>query len=98
MESFKHNELTFASYEANDNGQRIKVFRLEPFSVKPFRTRNMLIIQLECEIMGQPRKIQMFVPMGTFSRKLGRYCNDLFGLQKGEVANPGHLTIEPFCE
>ena len=78
MASFKHSELTFASYEVNDNGQMIKVFQLDPFSIKPFRTRNMLIIRLESEIMGQMRKKQMFVPMGTFSRELGSDYNGLF--------------------
>ena len=52
MERFKHSELTFASYEANDNGQRIKVFQLDPFSMKTFRTCNMLKIMLQREIMG----------------------------------------------
>ena len=47
MEIFKHSELTFTSYEANDNGQRIKVFWIDPFSVKPFRTLKMLIIWLK---------------------------------------------------
>ena len=64
MESFKHSELTFASYEANDNGQRIKVFHLDPFSMKPFRTCNMPIIHLESEIMRQLRKKYFFVPTG----------------------------------
>ena len=79
MLSFKHNEVTFASYEANDNGKMIKVCRLDPFSVKPFRTYNMLIIHLESEIMRQPRNKYMFVPIGTFSLDLGSYCNGLFG-------------------
>ena len=52
MESFKHSEITFTSYEANDNDQRIKVLWLDPFSVKPFCTRNMLIIWLERKIVG----------------------------------------------
>ena len=52
MASFKHNELTFASDEVNDNGKRIKVFWLNPFYVKPFCTHNMLIFWLKSEIMG----------------------------------------------
>ena len=67
MERFEHNGITFASYEVNDNGQRVKVFCLIPFSVKPFHTRDMLIVQLEIKIMGQPREKEMFMPTDTFS-------------------------------
>ena len=94
MESFEHSKLTLAGYKADDDGQRVEVFRLNPFSVKPLHSYYMLKIKLESEIVGQPMEKQMFMPTGAFSWELGHYYNGLLDYWKNEKTNPGHLTIK----
>ena len=71
MASFKQSKLTLTGYKADDNDQRVEVFWINPFSVKPLRSCYMLEIWLESEIVGQSREKEMFMPTGVFSWELG---------------------------
>ena len=79
MENFEHGKLTLTGYKVDDDGQRVEVFELNPFFVKPLHSCYMLKIRLESKMVGRLRDKQMFMPMGAFSWDLGRYYNGLLG-------------------
>ena len=51
IESFENTELTLGSDKADDDEQRVKIFRLNPFSMESFDAYNMLELCLEREVV-----------------------------------------------